>query len=199
MLGRNPRPEGRGGGQQIILSGSVDVPKDEFNFFPTPAAVVARLLDLADVRPGMAILEPSAGRGAIAFPCVAAGATVDCYELMEANYIALATDARLRCVRHADFLTATPSPHYDVVAMNPPFARQSDVLHVLHALRFLKPGGQLVSVMSAGVTYRDNKLTRDFRDLVAQRGGFIEALPDGAFRESGTMVRSVIVSIPAEE
>lgn len=38
---------------QIILSGSVEVPKDEFNFFPSTPAVVARLLELADIEPGM--------------------------------------------------------------------------------------------------------------------------------------------------
>ena len=37
---------------QIILSGSVEVPKDEFNFFPSPPAVVARLIELADIEPG---------------------------------------------------------------------------------------------------------------------------------------------------
>jgi 16S rRNA G1207 methylase RsmC len=36
--------------------------------------------------------------------------------------------------------------------MNPPFARQADIHHVNHALKFLKPDGLLVSVMSAGVT-----------------------------------------------
>ena len=54
----------------------------------------------------------------------------------------------------------------------------------------------LVSVMAAGVTFRDNRLTQDFRDLVRSRGGDIEALPDGAFKPSGTMVNTVIVTIP---
>jgi hypothetical protein len=53
--------------------------------------------------------------------------------------------------------------------------------------------------MSASVTYRDNRLTQDFRDLVRKSGGDIEALPDGAFGNSGTQVSTVIVTIPAVE
>lgn len=183
---------------QIILSGEVEVPKDEFNFFPSPPSVVARLMELAGVQHGMRVLEPSAGKGAIAYACADAGATVDCYELMEANFVALAGDARLGAVRHMDFLAQAPEASYDRVVMNPPFAKQADIRHVLHALRFLKPGGLLVSVMAASVAFRDNKLTQDFRDLIRDRGGDIEALPEGAFKASGTMVRSLIVTIPHE-
>ena len=183
---------------QIILSGEVEVPKDEFNFFPSPPAVVARLMELADVRRGMRVLEPSAGKGAIAYACADAGATVDCFELMEANVTALRQDARLGDVRHADFLEQAPYASYDRVAMNPPFAKQQDIKHVLHALKFLKPDGLLVSVMASSVTFRDNRLTQDFRNLIRERGGEIEELPDGSFKSSGTMVRSVIVTIPIE-
>lgn len=74
---------------------------------------------------------------------------------------------------------------------------KADTKHVAHALRFLKPDGLLVSVMSASVTFRDNKLTADFRALIRERGGDIEALPEGSFKSSGTGVNTVIVTIPA--
>lgn len=182
---------------QILLSGEVAVPKDEFNYFPSPPAVVERLLELADVRCGMRVLEPSAGQGAIAYACAEAGGLVDCCELMEANYDALSGDVRLNAVVLADFLTLVPEPRYDRVVMNPPFAKQADIKHVLHALQFLAPEGMLASVMAASVLYRDNRLTRDFRDLVRDRGGDIEALPEGSFKSAGTMVGTVIVTVPA--
>lgn len=181
--------------EQILLTGDIVIPKDEFNYFPTPPDVVDRLMELADVRPGMLVLEPSAGQGAIANSCRAAGGEVTCIELMPANAQAL-RDQR-HSVSERDFLTMQPSPLMDRVVMNPPFARQADIKHVLHALRFLRDGGRLVSVMSASVTFRENRLTQDFRALVSSRSGSIEELPEGAFKSSGTMVRTVIVTIPA--
>lgn len=68
-----------------------------------------------------------------------------------------------------------------------------------HALGFLRPGGRLVSVMSAGVKYRQDAKTRAFRELVEQHSGTIEDLPEDAFRESGTSVRTVVVTMDAPE
>lgn len=186
--------------EQIMQTGEVTLIRtiqQDYGYFPTPTPVVARLLEIADIEPGMRILEPSTGKGAIAYPCAALGAIVDCYEVLEANFVALAGDPKLGPVRHMDFLTQAPEVVYDRVVMNPPFSKQADIKHVTHALKFLKPDGLLVSVMSASVTFRDNKLTQDFRDLIRARGGDIEALDDGTFKESGTMVRTVICSIPA--
>jgi predicted RNA methylase len=182
---------------EIILTGEVEIPKDEFNYFPSPPAVVARLMELADLREGMLVLEPSAGKGAIAAACVERGIEVDCCELMDANFEHLSDAEAYRTVWRGDFLEFPPIADYDRVVMNPPFAKQQDIKHVLHALKFLKPGGMLISVMSASVTFRSNKLSTDFRDLIRERGGKIEALPEGAFKASGTNVRTVIVTIPA--
>lgn len=185
--------------EQIILTGSIDIPKDDFEFFPTPPEVVGRLIELAAINDGMMVLEPSAGRGAIAkaVHAAATGVMVDMYEMMPANNEALiALDLSLSGVGEpCDFLTVEPKPIYDRVVMNPPFSKQADIKHVLHALKFLKPGGMLVSVMASSVSFRENKLTTDFRSLVSAKGGSIEPLPDGSFRSSGTMVNTVIVTI----
>ncbi len=186
--------------EQIILTGYVVVPKDDFEFFPTPPDVVRHVIHLADIRNGMMVLEPSAGQGAIAKAAhdAAVDVMIDMYELMPANNDALrALNLRFSGIGEpVDFLTVEPAPIYDRVVMNPPFGRQADIKHVSHALKFLKPDGLLVSVMSASVTFRSNKLTTDFRKLIEERGGDIEALPDGAFKSSGTMVNTVIVVIP---
>lgn len=182
--------------EQILLTGEIAAPKD-FGFFPTPEAIVERLIQLAQLRAGMVVLEPSAGHGAI-LKGVAKCAVVDCYELLEKNIAVLNGLGLARRVIQADFLKVEPAPVYDAVVMNPPFApQQADIRHVLHALKFVKPGGRLSSVMAAGVLFRENRMTADFRELVGVRGGTIEENPEGAFRESGTLVRTVNVMIPA--
>ena len=56
-----------------------------FEFFPTPADVVARMIEVAYLKPGMDVLEPSAGRGAIAGAVAALGCHVDCMETHDGN------------------------------------------------------------------------------------------------------------------
>lgn len=182
--------------EQMMLTGEIIIAKQEFGFFESPPKVVDRLVKLARLEGGQRVLEPSAGHGNIALRLAAEGCDVDCIELLEAN-VGTLRSAGLPTVRHADFLACEPDPVYDRVVMNPPFAKQADSQHVLHALTFLSPGGLLVSVMAPGVTFRSDKASTTFRDLVEARGGAIEDLPDGSFKESGTMVRTIIVVIPA--
>jgi type I restriction-modification system DNA methylase subunit len=81
--------------------------------------------------------------------------------------------------------------------MNPPFAKQADIKHILHAFKCLKPGGKLVAIMSNGVMFRENKASSDFRDFVASRGGSITDLPEGSFKASGTGVNTCVAVIRA--
>ncbi|QMI49917.1 SAM-dependent methyltransferase [Burkholderia sp. MBR-1] len=181
--------------EQIILTGEITTPQD-FGYFPTPAAVVERLVELADVHDRHRVLEPSAGRGNIA--CAFRDAAVDCYELLPANVDALnALGYDHWTITQADFLTIQPTPIYDRIVMNPPFERRADIHHVRHAPKFLATDGLLVSVMSAGVLFRTDRLAVEFRALVDARGGEIEELPDGAFKASGTMVNTVVAVISA--
>ncbi len=181
--------------EQIILTGEVTVPQN-FGYFPTPRALAERVIERAKLEPRMLVLEPSAGRGALAAPALLVGCEVDCVELLEKN-VQLLCSTPYRSVVQGDFLEQAPRQMYDRVVMNPPFAKQDDIRHVLHAVQFLKPGGLLVSIMSASVTFRDNRLTNGFRQLVEDAGGLIEPIEEGAFKDSGTMVRTVLVEIPA--
>lgn len=180
--------------EQVLLTGSIEIPKDDFEYFPTPPAVVSILMEQADIKDGMLCLEPSAGRAAIADAVKESGGEVRTVELNTSNADYLRSNGYP--VTQADFLTVEPVQEYDRVVMNPPFSKQQDIKHVLHALKFLKPGGLLVAVMASSVSFRENKLTTDFRSLVAAKGGCIESLPDGSFKASGTMVNTVVVTIP---
>jgi 16S rRNA G1207 methylase RsmC len=92
----------------------------------------------------------------------------------------------------SDFLTHQPKDEVDRIHINPPFARQADIDHVLHAWSMIKEGGRLVAIMAASVTFRNNAKAVAFRNLVECHGRMWDN-PDGSFKRVGTQVRTVTV------
>lgn len=183
----------------ILLTGEVQNVRQDFGQFDSPPAVVSRVIALAEIAPRMTLLEPSAGIGNIALAAAAAGAEVMCFEIDERRCETLVKASakashRLDMVVQQDFLTEDPCPLYDRVVMNPPFARQADIAHVMHAVRFLKPGGRLVSVMSPTWQTRGTKIAQEFRAFLTKLKAVVVDLPSESFKESGTCVNAVIVS-----
>ena len=184
----------------VLLTGTVENRKQSFGQFDTPKDTAARLLESAKLRAGMRVLEPSAGLGNLAIPARDAGCRVDCVECEPRRAEHLRAVFAEGCsVFEGDFLRLTPSMTglFDRVVMNPPFARQADIRHVLHAMQFLQSNGRLAAIMSAGVKFRQDHATRSFRAFAEGHAGTITDLPDGSFRESGTDVRAVIVTMNA--
>ena len=179
---------------RTILTGEVVAPQD-FGFFETPEMLADEAIAEAALEPHHIVLEPSAGTGRIARPASRI-AQVDCVEFQPKNARKLFEGKFARKITVGDFLSIPPAREYDRVLMNPPFGRQDDIRHVLHALKFVKPGGLLVGIMSAGVRFRSNRMSVEFRDRVVSCGGRFKDIPDGAFKESGTMVSTTLVIIP---
>lgn len=164
-------------------------------FFPTPPALTDRLIHHARLEAQHTVLEPSAGHGALADAIVAAGVApwhVTLVELLPENARVL-RDKGYEPIE-GDFLDLGEQLHpVDRVVMNPPFERRADIWHVRAAFSYVKPGGRLVAIMAAGITFRQDAVTTAFlNDLVAPYG-FMQENPDGAFAESGTMIRTVTV------
>lgn len=181
--------------QVVLTGGTFTNRKQDSGFFPSTQEVVDRVVAAADIRSGLRVLEPSAGRGAIVRGVLALGLDVDLtvIELMPENCRALAAIDGVEEVIETDFLLYVERP-FDRIVMNPPFARQADVDHVMHAYELLAFGGRLVSVMAAGVAFRRNRKTELLRALIDEHGE-VEELPEHAFRESGTDVRTVLVTL----
>jgi hypothetical protein len=62
----------------------------------------------------------------------------------------------------------------------------------------LAPGGRLVSVMSPGFTFRQDGIAKGFRSFVEEVGGEVEELPPESFKESGTNIATVLVTLDKE-
>lgn len=186
--------------ESALATGCYDDPKT-LSFYSTPPKLAEQLVEWAAITPGHVCLEPSAGEGALAREMLKKAADVVCIEVDERRAAGLArVFDRVSC---ADFLETAPlfyGRHFDRIVMNPPFSTpghpRADIDHVEHALDFLQPGGRLVSVMSAGILFRSDRRTVAFREAIDERGGSIEPLAAGAFRESGTMVNTCVVVTP---
>jgi hypothetical protein len=160
-------------------------------YFPTPAAIVEKMIELADLEPGQALLEPEIGSAAIAKAINGhAGRKVG----IEYNYTlsAIAQDSLPEEweIQQADFLECTPEQlgTFDRIIMNPPFDRGLDIKHIKHALTFLNEQGVLVGLCAGGP-----KQTAELQPLAEHW----EELPQGSFKEAGTGVNVSLMRITA--
>lgn len=171
------------------------------DFFPTPPALVERLVEEADIEPGMRVLEPSAGKGDIADALRTAGAEVDVVELSPTLQEILR--AKGHNVMASDFVEFTPPEGgYDRIVMNPPFSNGMDADHVQLAYGMLKPGGRLVAITGEGIHFRQDAKAAAFRAWLDARAGVATKLPEGSFKSSfrptGVATRVVIVDKPRD-
>jgi len=174
------------------------------DFFQTPVELAKRMVAWA-VRAGDLVLEPSAGHGRIAAEALKMTDRLDCIESDESRVAALRVNLGLSPhglrygSEHAlglftlDFLEARPRANYDAVVMNPPFSKGQEARHILHAMKFLRPGGRLAAIASAGVIFRETALYKGLREALAI-GGKIEELSAGTFSKEGTDVSTVLIT-----
>lgn len=161
-----------------------NVSKD-LQYYPTPAKVVQKIVgDLYGIK-GKRVLEPSCGCGRFMDELRRAGAQVVGCEY-DATRAAMC-EAKGHRVMRMNFLETVPTADFDYIVMNPPFAGRHYAKHVLHALKFLKPGGQLVAILPATARY-------DHGELEGLRPRWSD-LPVGSFSESGTNINTTVATI----
>lgn len=165
--------------------------KKEYQYFPTPKDIVVKMIELANIKKGEVLLEPSAGQGSILeeFPKENPYVAI---ELMEDNCKVLKNKGF--SVSKSDFLSVEKIDA-DKIIMNPPFSKQQDVQHIFHAWKLLTKDGTLVSIVSESPFFRENKLSRDFREWLVLNDAFVLSLESGDFKESGTMVKARIIAV----
>lgn len=153
---------------------------DRYQQFSTPPHYGLLAAWVANIQPDDLLLEPSAGVGGLVVHALNAGARVIANEL-EAKRLKLLealTFGKVKVLRlfqeDAEQLhnilpgrlnppsAIQPGAAFDVVLMNPPFSRAAQRLgnkrdtgaaarHVESALKLLKPGGRLVSILPRGM------------------------------------------------
>lgn len=190
-------------------------------FYPTPDSLAERMLKKVDWHKVDTILEPSAGKGDLAY------AVAEAIEVNRWGYRRKAKDERERkdyiekagidCIEidpllrdtlkgagfrviHDDFLTFETQKRYNLIVMNPPFDRGAE--HLAHAIDLQKHGGQVICLLNAEtITNQCNEVRKRLMTVLELYGAEIEYI-DGAFanaeRKTGVRIALVRVVVPAE-
>jgi SAM-dependent methyltransferase len=158
----------------------------DLQYYPTPVAVVERVLHDVYIREWEKVLEPSCGCGRFLDALRKTGATVMGIEVDPGR--AAQARAKGHRVMIGNFLETVPTGDYDYVIQNPPFFGRHYAKHVNHGLKFLKPGGTLKAILPITARYDHGLLDGQWQDL-----------PVGSFSESGTNINTTVLTIRRKE
>jgi len=166
--------------------------------FETPEPLAERMAELAGIKPGDLVLEPSAGLGRLVNPLLARGARVVTVEIDPENSEVL-RGLDVIGVHLSDFLLWGRRQHrqgsrFDAVVMNPPFTQNQDIRHIQAAWNLLRDGGRLVAILSEHAFIGRERECADFRTWLSSIGATDEALPSNTFAASGTAVRTRLIT-----
>ena len=177
------------GGKKINL-------QKQFQFFATPSRLCDKIVSLANINEKHSILEPSAGDGAIvkAIAREIPNKIVDCFELMGVNRMLLEKNPNVNLIGN-DFIAEQVDRKYDRIIANPPFTGNLDVDHLYKMYDCLKEGGRVVCITSTHWKNSSNKKETEFRKWLDKKSAITEDVDAGEFKESGTMVPTVIIMI----
>lgn len=169
-------------------------------FFPTPRDLADRMVSIAGIGPGQRVLEPSAGKGDLA-ERIKAQAPYSEVHVIEVNHtLVQILRAKGFDVTHDDLFNC--HGQWDRIVMNPPFEDGQDMAHIQYCFdELLRPGGRLVSIISEGPFFRDDKKSQAFREWLSDyRTGEFKVADafEGvqAFRQTGVAVRVITLDKP---
>ncbi len=179
--------------------------RDNKDFYPTPEAIINKMLFNIDFRMIGSILEPSAGSGNIVealkrkekFYREKSPLDIDCIEA-DANLQHILKGKDFRVV-YNDFLTYDTMKEYDLIVMNPPFS--NGCKHLLKALEMQqRNGGAIVCLLNAETI--KNPCTNDRQFLqrkLTEYNAKIEYIQDAfldAERKTGVEIALIKVQLP---
>jgi len=167
--------------------------KGDINF--TPAEVVEKMIQYANINHNSKVLEPSSGIGNIADKIKAITEHVDVCEQMYSFSELLKLKGHN--IVSNNFLEYNKQNYYDAIIMNPPFSNNQDITHLKHAYNLLKNNGTLVCITSPHWTFANDKASQNFKEWIEEKNYYTEELPSGTFEM--TNVRSQIIVIEKNE
>lgn len=181
----------------VVETGVAVREKQDRQAFYTPAWLADRMANRAYLKPGHRLLEPSCGMGALVDAALRAQPEIASITAYDIDPVAACVgDKDHCCVEIRDFLTVpVPLMPYDRILMNPPFTKGQAVQHVHRAIVMLGAYGYLVAIMPPAWRTSSRRVDEAFRDLLEHYETDIEEIEAGAFKDAGTMIRTVMLVV----
>lgn len=157
--------------------------------YPTPPQIADQMAQHLEASQFHRILEPSAGLGALIDAVEYDGKYQHDFTLVEKDfklYQNLKNKYLNYNVLNEDFLNYKPVEGFDRIIMNPPFNGGQDIKHIKHALNMLNKRGRLVAICANGPRQQ-----KELKQLCCHW----EELPQGTFKDAGTMVNTILLII----
>lgn len=131
------------------MSNIIKMIDKENQFYPTPLDLAEKLTNKCELKSGLSILDPSAGKGDLLIPIQ------ERYKYSIMDYFVIEKDYNLQNILKGkkfillddDFLTFNTNYKFDLIIMNPPF--KNGEKHLLKAIDLQKNGGQLACILNA--------------------------------------------------
>jgi len=159
-------PEAKAQAQRKLKRQQLEQSSQKGDVHFTPDSLVDKMIDYANLNDGDTVLEPSAGLGNIAdkIAYITSKENITCCEYSY-EFCEYLKDSGYS-VNNGDFLEYETNIKFNKVLMNPPFSKNQDIKHVLHAYELLEEGGRLVAIMSPHWTFANDKESQDFRAFI---------------------------------
>ncbi|MEL4898245.1 SAM-dependent DNA methyltransferase [Crocosphaera sp. Alani8] len=163
-------------------------------YFPTPKPVCDQMVRLANLKPGLRVWEPSAGKGDIASAIK---------EAVDVNLEVCELNSNLRQLLEIKGFNVIGSDCFDVttsyhrILMNPPFVKGSELIHIRYSYDHLLEGGQLVAIAPESIEFRQDRKYAEFREWLEDKCVINAPLPQGSFlnsdRSTGVNTRIIVL------
>ncbi|MBP0960357.1 MAG: DUF4942 domain-containing protein [Oscillospiraceae bacterium] len=182
-------------------------------FYPTPALLAEKMLAKCDMKRVASILEPSAGKGDLAYETArklfesrhSSRFDYDYLDKLDIDTIEVSPELRRNLIGAGyrvvfdDFLNFKSFKKYDLIAMNPPFSNGE--LHLLKAISLVERyGGQICCILNAETIRNPYSHSREKLAQAIEKYSatveFIENAFVDAERQTGVEVAIIYFDIP---
>ena len=174
---------------RLMNGDSVNI-KKEFQFFPTPQHVAKKVVDSIYWDNTINVIgEFSAGQGGL-LDFLPKKYDFNIVELMPENVEVLKKKGYN--AQQGDFL----AKHWgmvDLIVLNPPFSKNQDIMHFMHAWDHLNEKGQILCITSPHWLTASDKKSKDFRAFICDIGARYEEISAGEFKSSGTNIKTILI------